>query len=209
MAVTKIEYIWLLQYWKTTMSRMCSLKPLEASIERLTVQNTAIEVGTYYAGWTRWLAEHFNQVITLQTPHSNKLNHIEDTAEGEFSENLPWKNIMRSRIPEQYHSKYDFNFLAEQVSDLSNTLTVLQASPPSVQLPWTWDLCTIDISRDPAEHLRQYKYWRHSANPGGSLLMGIYKPTDYDSFALTQTQFLDSITQPWSWTDDNYIIVEF
>jgi hypothetical protein len=190
---------------------MCSLNPIDECLQQLAHKGTAIEIGTYYAGWATYLSRHFEQVITIQTPNRNKLNHIEDTTEGEFSEQLPWKAIMRSRIPEQYHQRYDFNYLADQVFALDNVVTILQESPPSVHLPWTWDLCTIDISRDPAEHQLQYEYWRNSANAGAKMLMGIYKPRAYDKFDREQTAFLDNINEPWQWVagDDNYIIVDF
>ena len=58
------------------MARMCSLNPIEYSLSKLSSVHTAIEVGTYYGGWTSFFAKHFNQVISFQSPDTNKLNHV-------------------------------------------------------------------------------------------------------------------------------------
>lgn len=189
---------------------MCSLKPIEYCLNKLSSKNTAIEIGTYYAGWTDLLAQNFDQVISFQSPDANKLNHVGANT-GEFSEEgLQWKQLMKQRLPEQYQEMYSFDYLAELVCDYKNVMQILHTSPPNVSFPYTFDLCTIDITRDPKEHLKQYRYWKDKGHADSVILMGIYKPKEYDTFKLTQDQFLNSIEHNWHYfpDDDRYIVIE-
>lgn len=190
-------------------ARMCSLKPLEYCRERSN-HGRAVEIGTYYAGWTAWLSQNYHEVISLQTPNSKKLNHVEDTDQGEFSEgNLPWKTVMRERLPNEYHGLYDFNFLAQRVSELPNVACMLCESPPAISWTWGFDLCTIDMSRDPEENLKQYRYWSNWGNKSAIMLIGIYRPRDYDRFNITVDDLLGSIEHQWEFLpfDNRYIMV--
>jgi hypothetical protein len=189
---------------------MCSTKPLDYAITKLKNKNLCIEVGGYYAGWTKYLASKFNSVIAFQTPDAAKLNHI-GTTDGEFSEDgLKWKELMRSRVPDKYHGKYSFDFLAEQIQNLDNVMQILHNSPPTVEFNYAFDLCTIDITRDPVELCKQYNYWKNKGNKNSVILMGIYKPMPYDNFAITQDEFLEQIETNWYFYDQDprYIIIE-
>jgi hypothetical protein len=192
------------------MARMCSLDPIEYGLSKLSNVYTAIEVGTYYGGWTGFLAQHFDQVISFQSPDTNKLNHV-GVSTGEFSEEgLKWKELMKQRLPIEYQDLYSFDYLAELVSSYPNVMQILHTSPPNVSFPYTFDLCTIDISRDPKEHLKQYSYWKNKGNNNSIILMGIYQPREYDNFSITQRQFLDSIEHSWHFypQDNRYILIE-
>lgn len=191
------------------MTRMCGEKPLDYAISKLQNRNTCIEVGAYYAGWTKHLAKHFDHVISFQTPKTEKLNNV-GTTDGEFSEDgLPWKENMKKRLPEKYHGRYSFDLLAEEVQDLPNVMTVLHHSPPTVPFPYTFDLMTYDISRDPTEQLRHYRWWKNLGNPGAVMLMGIYDVKPYDNFEVSTEEFYDSIEHRWEKfpLDERYTVI--
>ena len=67
------------------MTRMCQLDGIDHALNKLSTKKIAIELGTYYAGWTKYLAEKFDYVISFQTPKKHKLNNV-GSEEGEFSE---------------------------------------------------------------------------------------------------------------------------
>lgn len=191
------------------MTRMCGLTPLDYVIGKSENKKMCIEVGAYYAGWTKYLSTQFENVIAFQTPRTNKLNNV-GTSDGEFSEEgLKWKKIMQERLPEEYRGKYSFDLLAQEVQDLDNVMTVLHHSPPTIYFPYTYDLMTYDISRDPTEQLRHYKWWRKLANPRAIMLMGIYDVKSYDNFQVTTEEFYDSIEETWEKcpVDNRYIVI--
>jgi len=113
-------------------------------------------------------------------------------------------------LPEQYHGNYNFNLLAEQIHDLNNVMQILHDSPPSINFNYTFDLCTIDITRDPAELYKQYLYWKNKGNKNSIILMGIYYPTQYDNFVMSQQDFLNKIETNWYYyeEDKRYILIE-
>ena len=192
------------------MTRMCSTLPLEYAIKKLKDKNLCVEIGTYYAGWTKYLSDYFTNVITFQTPDMNKLNNVGST-DGEFSEDgLKWKQLMKQRLPEEYHNRYDFNFLTEQIQGIKNVMQILHNSPPAVSFEYQFDLCTIDITRDPEEHLKQYKYWKNKGKLGSIILMGVYDVKPYDNFSITQKDFFQKIETNWYFYegDSRYIIIE-
>lgn len=189
---------------------MCSIKPIEYALEKLQNKHTAIEIGTYYFGWTEFLSNNFQQVVSLQSPNSNKLNHV-GNKNGEFSEDgLKWKQVMRERLPSEYHGLYSFDYLASLVSKKENVLQLLHTSPPTVDMLYTFDLCTIDITRDPSELFKQYNYWKNKGNKNSIILMGIYEPKEYDDFKFTQQDFFNSIQHNWYYypEDKRYILIE-
>lgn len=191
------------------MARMCSTKPLEHCISKLKNKHTAIEIGTYYFGWGQFLSERFDQVITLQSPESAKLNHV-GSSKGEFSEDgLKWKQVMRERLPEDLHGDYSFDYLAKLIEPFPNVMQILHTSPPTIEFPFTYDLCTIDITRDPSELKKQYDYWKTKGNKDSILLMGIYAPREYDTFEFSQEDFLNSIEEDWEYytPDPRYILI--
>lgn len=191
------------------MTRMCGLKPLEYAINKLNNKSLCVEIGCYYAGWTKYLSTQFDSVIAFQTPKTEKLNNV-GTTDGEFSEDgLKWKELMRSRLPEKYHGRYSFDLLAEQVEDLNNVMTILHHSPPIVPFSYEFDLFTYDISRDPTEQLRHYKWWRNKGKPGSVMLMGIYDVKPYDNFQITTDEFLSQIDHKWEKipVDERYILI--
>ena len=45
-----------------------------------------VEVGTYYGGWTKYFSNNTDsdtKIFTIQTPERSRLNHLEETTEGE------------------------------------------------------------------------------------------------------------------------------
>lgn len=192
------------------MTRMCGTAPLDYAITQLKKTELCVEIGTYYGGWTKHLSTKFNNVITFQTPCFEKLNNA-GTTSGEFSEDgLKWKKMMQQRLPEQYREEYSFDLLANQIKDLNNVMQILHNSPPLLEFNYNFDLCTIDITRDPGELYNQYIYWKNKGNKNSILLMGIYQPREYDNFSITQKQFLDSIEYNWHFypQDNRYILIK-
>jgi len=185
------------------MTRMCQLDGIDHALNKLSTKKIAIELGTYYAGWTKYLAEKFDYVISFQTPKKHKLNNV-GSEEGEFSEEgLRWKEIMREKLPPEHQTYYSFDYLAELIEPHDNVLQLLHHSPPTVPFNYTFDLWTYDISRDPAEQLKQYKFWRNYGKPGSVMLMGIYHPQSYDNFEMTPQEFLDQINEKWEYVPNN------
>ena len=163
---------------------------------------TAIEIGTYYGGWTRYLANSFENVVTFQTMQQHRLNDFAWTQHEHAGVQRVWADRMREQLPVQYQGPYDFNFLVDNIKDMDNVTCLLTNSPP--RIPWylRYDLCVIDITRSPDENLRQYMFWRDYANQDGILLIGIHCPADYDGWTITEEQFLSQITEPWHFVPD-------
>jgi len=158
-----------------------------------------IEVGSYYCGWAKYLSDKMPQatIYALQSPSSDKLNHIKDTSEGELSEFdiLGWKKHMKGQLDKKYHQYYDFNLYAQEVNSRSNIVGVLTTSPPT-HWQQNYDICTIALTKDPNENYKQYCYWRTKGNPGSVLLLAAYNllPGDnYEGEFSTRKELIDAI----------------
>lgn len=185
--------------------------PLDYCISRCNL-GTAIEIGTYYGGWTKHLADSFGHVITLQTLEKHKLNDFDWTQRDHAGVPRVWAERMREQLPLEYQGPYDFNFLVDNIRDINNVTCILTSSPPKI--PWcvSYDLCVIDITRSPDENLRQYRFWRQHANTGAILLIGVHCPADYDGWTMTEEQFLAEIVEAWHFVPDvvgRWICVNF
>ena len=194
-------------------------EPLQWAIDQCVKKELAIEVGTYYGGWTELLSNAYDQVITLQIMSDANLMHFYKTLSLLPSDN--WADddtepdiiakYMRSALPEKYHDRYDFNYMVEIVRDMKNVTPILTESPPTLDWHWKFDLCTIDISRFPVENLKQYNYWKQHANLGAMMLIGVYKLWPDDDVAMTLKQFMSSIDTHCDFVpvNDNYIYIKF
>ena len=136
-----------------------------------------VEIGAYYGGWT----VHFDkitandaQIFSFQSPLDNKLNHMPETNRGEHNDAFGWKDIVKEKFPEPYHSHFDFNLLAEAVAQTSKVTLIYDTSP--LRYPWlySFDLCTIDISPELDENKKQFIYWSQYVNTGGVVAVGAY-----------------------------------
>jgi len=145
---------------------------------------TVVDVGAYYCGWSKYMADHLPHsiVYAIQTTRPDKLNHIKDTTEGELSEFdiLGWKKHMKGQLDKQYHNYYDFNLFADQVNSKSNIVGVLSNSPG-----WSiiYDICMISMTKDPNENLLQYKHWRQYGHKGSVMLLAAYNELPNDNFS--------------------------
>jgi hypothetical protein len=119
---------------------------------------TIIEIGTYYAGWTAHLEQISDaRIWTFQSP--TRLNHLEDTDDGEYSQSGElWKKVA-SVLPLEYQGRYDFNLLARNVSKLQRTTCLLTDSPLDYEWPFIVDLTIIDCTRNPDELRKHFDYW--------------------------------------------------
>jgi len=119
---------------------------------------TIVEVGTYYAGWTAHLENISNASIwTFQSP--TRLNHLEDTNDGEYSQaGELWKQVAKV-LPAEYAGRYDFNLLARNIAILKRTTCLLADSPPNYDWTFEVDLTIIDCTRNPDDLRAQFDYW--------------------------------------------------
>jgi hypothetical protein len=188
-------------------------QPLLWAIDQCSNRNLAIEVGTYYGGWTGVISAAYNHVITLQSmsdellmPAYKKSMIPPTTHQTDTGTNLNISNQI-----ERYRSRYDFNYMTDVVRDMKNVTPVLTESPPTIDWHWKFDLCTIDISRFPAENLKQYNYWKQHANSGAMMLIGVYTLRPTDDVVITLDQFMSSIDTHCEFVPgyDNYIYVKF
>jgi hypothetical protein len=144
---------------------------------------TIVDVGAYYCGWSKYMADKLPEatVYALQTPNEKKLNHIIDTTEGELSEFdiLGWKKHMKGMLEEKYHQYYDFNLYAKEIQSRKNLVGILAESPG-----WNtnFDICMIAMTKDPNENLKQYQYWRQFINYNGVILLAAYNELTHDKF---------------------------
>lgn len=120
--------------------------------------STIVEVGTYYAGWTAHLEKISNaRIWTFQSP--TRLNHMEHTDDGEYSQaGELWKQVAKV-LPAEYAGRYDFNLLARNIADLKRTTCVLSDSPPTYAWTFEVDLTIIDCTRNPDDLKLQFDYW--------------------------------------------------
>ena len=51
---------------------------------------TVVDVGAYYCGWSKYMADQLTDatIYAVQTPNPDKLNHIIDTPKGERIEKM-------------------------------------------------------------------------------------------------------------------------
>jgi hypothetical protein len=182
--------------------------PLLWTIDQCSNHDLAIEVGTYYGGWTGVLSAAYKRVITLQTMSESTLMHFYDTQH--VDTDPKFRSYMRRSLPVQYQGNYDFNYMVDNIRDMRNVTPILSGSPPKLDWHWKFDLCTIDISRFPDENLKQYRYWKQHANPGAIMLIGVYKLRPYD-FVITLKHLMSSIETHCDFVpvDDNYIYIKF
>jgi hypothetical protein len=145
---------------------------------------TIVDVGAYYCGWSKYMADKLPEatVYALQTPNKKKLNHIIDTTEGELSEFdiLGWKKHMKGMLEEKYHQYYDFNLYAKEIQSRKNLVGILAESPG-----WNtnFDICMISMTKDPNENLLQYKHWRQYGHKGSVMLLAAYNELPNDNFS--------------------------
>ena len=161
-----------------------------------------VEVGTYYGGWTKFIEEFSDLdtiVFTFQTPNSDKLNHLEDTSKGEHNivpdfvmkklqKDFPntwgkstvqnWKDLTKKTIDKKYHKMYDFNLLAENMNNNKKAVCILETSPPKFKWPIQYDLCTINLSYDLQDNIRQVNYWIKYIKKSGILCITSYGTVD-------------------------------
>lgn len=182
--------------------------PLLWTIDQCSNRDLAIEIGTYYGGWTGALSAAYKRVITLQTMTESTLMNFYDTQH--IDTNPTFRSYMRRSLPVQYQGKYDFNYMVDNIRDMKNVTPILSRSPPNLDWHWKFDLCTIDISRFPDENLKQYRYWKQHANPGAIMLIGVYKLRPYD-FVITLDHLMSSVETYCDFVpvDDNYIYIKF
>lgn len=149
---------------------------------------TVVEVGTYYGGITKQLSEllPYSHFFAVQAYKDSKLNHMPDTARGEYSQgnaeenidpklkNKDWKRSVKKYFPEEYHDYYDFNLLAGTFQDSDNVTLILDTSPFKYDWKIGFDLVIFDISPEIQENIRQFDYWKKYGNKDSYILMGAY-----------------------------------
>ena len=207
-------------------------QPLLWAIDQCSTHNIAIEVGTYYGGWTGVLSAAYTRVITLQamsdkklmnvfyntlpTPHGTENSVVLNSTvskkdkkskkDTKLASSIEISNNVLYSVP-----SYNFSYMVDIVRDMKNVTPILTESPPRLDWHWKFDLCAIDISRFPDENLKQYNYWKKHANPNAMMLIGVYKLKPGDSSAITLDQFMSSIDKHCDFVpgNDNYIYVKF
>ena len=140
-----------------------------------------VEIGTYYGGWTHHISDNTPEdtiIYTFQSPHDHKLNHVPKTKRGEYSDIEPvgfhWKDYIKKRFPPEYHSFYDFNLLANSMSNCPKAVCILDTSPPKFKWTEKVDFCTIDITVDFEPTLEQVYFWSKHLSETGVMLVGFY-----------------------------------
>lgn len=168
-------------------------------LDELLKQNpkTIIEIGTYYAGWTKYISDNTSEdakIFTFQSPHD--LTHLEssqtdqhDTLPQEIADTLKldtdcwppgdkpnpdWKSSVKKRIPKKYHGMYDFNILAEAVKENKKAIPILCHSPLNFDWPIKYDLGVINITYKVDLNLEQINYWMKYINDDGILCVSTY-----------------------------------
>lgn len=185
--------------------------PLIWAINNCNRRDLAIEVGTYYGGWTGVLSAAYNNVITLQCMSDTKLMHFHNTQYDDAGNKHEFGAYMEKSLPSQYHGRYDFNYMVDNIHNMQNVTAILSESPPKIDWHWKFDLCTVDISRRPEENLKQYEYWKQHARTGAIMLMGVYKLKPHDNESLTLEQFMSTIDSHCDFVPGclDYIYIKF
>lgn len=180
--------------------------PLLWAIDQCNNKRIAIEVGTYYGGWTRLLSNAYNNVITLQIMSNDRLMHHYKT---QFDKDRAL--YANTALPKKYHTDYNFNYMVENLRNMNGVVPILMESPPIIEWHWKFDLCTIDITRRPEENFKQYNYWKQHANPGAIMLMGVYKLFSQDTVVMTLDQFMSNIDTHCDFVPgyEDYIYIKF
>ena len=161
-----------------------------------------VEVGTYYGGWTKYFSNNTDsdtKIFTIQTPERSRLNHLEETTEGEnnlipeyvieaLSKDYPdtwgqfntqnWKDLARETLDKKYHGMYDFNLLADVIGNDKKITCILATSPLPYPWPFHYDLCTINLSYHLDDNLKQIDYWLKYAKKDGILCISSYGSID-------------------------------
>ena len=144
---------------------------------------TVVDVGAYYCGWSKYMADQLTDatIYAVQTPNPDKLNHIIDTPKGELSEFdiLGWKKHMKGMLGKEYQQYYDFNLFAQEVNTRNNIIGILATSP---QWSVNYDICLISMTKDPNENFKQYVHWRKFGNKGSVLCIAAYSELEDDTF---------------------------
>ena len=157
----------MMTYLPTTM--------LDALVTRFKPKNI-VEVGTYYAGWTTYL-ETITDAKIWSLQSTKKLNHLDNSTDGEYSDaNEAWKKVS-NRLDDEYHGRYDFNLLARNLSKLKNTTCMLIDSPPNFNWFMDVDITIIDCSRNPEELKKHFDYWIKYSKV---VALGHYKTTSME-----------------------------
>jgi len=150
---------------------------------------TIIDIGTYYGGIAyelHKLLDDDGRIFGIQSIEEDILIHVPDTNKGDFStgeaggkidprlKNQDWKAAVKKYFPEEYHSYFDFNLLAQAFQKMDKATLILDTSP--MKYPWTfgYDLCILDISPTLDENINQSNYWLKYGNAKGHLLVGAY-----------------------------------
>ncbi len=161
-----------------------------------------VEIGTYYGGWTKFLSENTSsdtRIFTFQTPERRRLNHLADTTQGEnnilpdyvveaLTQDYPetwgnftaqnWKDLAKQSLDKKYHGMYDFNLLADAISNDKKITCILATSPLPYPWPVKYDLCTINLSYHLDDNLKQIDYWIKYAKKNGILCISSYGSID-------------------------------
>jgi len=136
---------------------------------------TIVEIGTYYGGWACYLDNVTDaQIFTFQSPNDAKLNHIPESTRGEYHNDFEWKKLIFEKFPKEYHGFFDFNLLAENISNTENVTLILQTSPLKYDWKYNFDLCTIDITPEFSVNKIQFDYWHKYCNKTGIINIGAY-----------------------------------
>ena len=158
---------------------------------------TVVDVGAYYCGWSKYMADQLTDatIYAVQTPNPDKLNHIIDTPKGELSEFdiLGWKKHMKGMLGKEHQQYYDFNLFAQEVNTRNNIIGILATSPL-----WSvnYDICLISMTKDPNENFKQYLHWRKFGNKGSVLCIAAYSELEDDTFVgelQGRSDFVDAI----------------
>ena len=168
---------------------------IESAIKGLQYTDYALEIGTFYCGWTRILSKMFKQVLTVQSHLEEHTNNLEqgfntlitqirkDGGKGYKSFDIPGLDLMSN----EDKKKYNFNLLAKELSYLpkKNVLCLLSPSPLSFDLGYRFDFCSIDIGRDPKINMKQLRYWKQFARRGARMLLCAYNPIDFRKYNIS------------------------
>lgn len=139
---------------------------------------TAIDVGTYYGGWSEYLADVLKdaQIFAIQTPTDNLLNHIPNDR-GEYHDSGTWKKLVLRKFPEEYHSYYNFDLLIKNIQEANknpcgnNVSLIVDTSPFKYQWKYNFDLCLVDVAPTFEKNVEQLEYWKTFCNPQGMIVM--------------------------------------
>tara|TARA_B100001245_G_C22828669_1_gene398621 strand:- start:300 stop:1109 length:810 start_codon:yes stop_codon:yes gene_type:complete len=162
------------------------------AIEGLQYTDYALEVGTFYCGWTSRLSKKFGQVLTIQSPLE------QHTKNQELGFELMISNIRKiggrsavsydsanlDYLPDEDKKKYNFNILAKELSSIpkKNVMCLLSPSPLPFDIGYRFDFCSIDLGRSPKINMQQLKYWKQFARRGARILLCAYNPIDFHKY---------------------------